>query len=371
MMRANLPTALVLVAAMSGLTAPAVHADPSDPVKPDVVGGRPASEPYPFAASLQSRSGGHFCGAALIRSNWLVTARHCVRGSSPSGIQARIGSHNRTSGGTVATVVRIVVHPAGPSDVAVLQLASAMPQQPIAIPGTVPVGSSIRLLGWGATSDPHQGPPPVQLQELDTTVLPDGRCGTGAPELCVSNVDGWRGACYGDSGGPAVLRGAGGWVLAGTTTAGTTPRCGQGPSIYMDSATHRTWIDSVVGGSPPPPPPPPGRYFESLTDVAIPDAGAPVQSPITVRDVPGNAPATVRVGVDVKHTYRGDLVVDLVAPDGSAFRLHDRTGGGADNLIAEFTVDASTETANGAWSLRVQDVARLDTGFIDRWSLQL
>jgi hypothetical protein len=370
-MRATLPRALVLSAVVLGLAAPAVHADDPSPVKPNIVGGRPASEPYPFAASLQGRGGGHFCGAALIRSNWLVTARHCVQGSSPSSIQARIGSPNRSSGGTVMTVSRIVTHPAEPSDVAVLQLSSAVPQQPISIPATVPTGASIRLLGWGATSDPNPGPPPEQLQELDTTVLPDSRCGTGTLELCVGNVDGWRGACYGDSGGPAVLRGAGGWVLAGTTTAGTSRICGQGPSIYMDSAAHRAWIDSIVGGSPPPPPPPPpGTYFENTANVDIPDAGAAVESPITVSGVAGNAPAALKVGVDIKHTYRGDLVVDLVAPDGSAYRVHNRAGGGADNLIAELTVNASAETANGTWRLRVQDVARLDTGFIDKWSLQ-
>jgi Trypsin/Proprotein convertase P-domain len=361
--------ALLLAVTAPAAAAAAALAGPGDPppVTPQIVGGRPASEPYPFAASLQSRGGGHFCGAALIRPDWLVTARHCVEGDSPGSIQARIGSPNRTSGGTVATIRRIVLHPAGPSDVAVLQLTAPVPHTPISIPAGVPVGSAIRLLGWGATSDPNPGPPPVQLQELDTTVLPDSQCGTGGPELCVGNVDGWRGACYGDSGGPAVLRGAGGWQLAGTTTAGTTRICGQGPSIYMDSAAHRAWIDSVVGTTPPPP----GKYFENTADVAIPDFGrGAVESPITVSGVPGSAPAALRVGVDIKHTWRGDLTVDVVAPDGSAYRVHNRSGGSADNVIATFTVNASAETAGGTWRLRVQDHEALDVGFIDKWSLE-
>jgi hypothetical protein len=371
-MRSNLFRSLALGALLLGMSAPAAaFAEPGDPppVTPQIVGGRPASEPYPFAASLQSRGGGHFCGAALIRPDWLVTAKHCVEGDSPGSIQARIGSPDRNSGGTVATIRRIVLHPARPSDVAVLQLTSPVSHQPISIPASVPVGSAIRLLGWGATRDPNPGPPPVQLQELDTTVLPDSRCGTGGPELCVSNVDGWRGACYGDSGGPAVLRGAGGWQLAGTTTAGTTAICGQGPSIYMDSAAHRSWIDSVVGTTPPPPPPP-GKFFENATDVAIPDLGAAVESPITVTGVEGNAPATLSVGVDVKHSWRGDLTVDVVAPDGSAYRVHNRSGGSADNVVGTYTVNASAETANGTWRLRVQDHEAQDVGFIDRWSLQ-
>lgn len=66
----------------------------------------------------------------------------------------------------------------------------------------------------------------------------------------------------------------------------------------------------------------------------------------------------------------GDLVVDLVAPDGTAYRLKSSSGSdSADNVTGTFTVNASTEVANGIWRLRVQDVARLDTGFINSWSL--
>ncbi|MFD6249328.1 proprotein convertase P-domain-containing protein, partial [Streptomyces roseolus] len=34
-----------------------------------------------------------------------------------------------------------------------------------------------------------------------------------------------------------------------------------------------------------------------------------------------------------------------------------------------YTVDASSEVANGTWQLRVRDVATGDTGYIDSWSL--
>jgi subtilisin family serine protease len=119
------------------------------------------------------------------------------------------------------------------------------------------------------------------------------------------------------------------------------------------------------------PPPPPGGFFENTADVAIPDAGAAVESPITVTGQAGNAPATLQVSVTIMHTYRGDLVVDLVAPTGATARLKASNGAdSADNVIATFTVDASTVPANGTWRLRVQDVFAQDTGFIDRWSLQ-
>jgi len=122
----------------------------------------------------------------------------------------------------------------------------------------------------------------------------------------------------------------------------------------------------------PPPPPPPGSYFENANNYNIADyPGAAVESPIAVTGVPGNAPSTLRVGVDIKHTYRGDLVIDLVAPDGSLYRLKNSSSSdSADNVITTYTVNASTEVANGTWRLRVRDVYRADVGFIDKFSLQ-
>ncbi|MFI6099381.1 S8 family peptidase [Lentzea sp. NPDC051213] len=116
-------------------------------------------------------------------------------------------------------------------------------------------------------------------------------------------------------------------------------------------------------------PPPGGKTFENTADVAIPDAGAAVTSSITVTGVDGNAPATLKVGVDIVHTYRGDLVVDLIAPDGTAYRLQNSSNDGADNIVQTFTVNASSEVANGTWKLQVQDVARVDVGNINSWKL--
>ncbi|NKE56757.1 S8 family peptidase [Lentzea sp. PSKA42] len=110
--------------------------------------------------------------------------------------------------------------------------------------------------------------------------------------------------------------------------------------------------------------------FTSTTDVVIPGTGT-VTSPITVSGRTGNAPAALRVTVDIKHTARGDLTIDLVAPDGSAYRLLTaKEADSTDNLVAPYTVNASSEVANGIWQLRVQDVYRvIDTGYIDSWEL--
>nr|WP_323377777.1 proprotein convertase P-domain-containing protein [Streptomyces smaragdinus] len=107
--------------------------------------------------------------------------------------------------------------------------------------------------------------------------------------------------------------------------------------------------------------------FENTADYNIPDRGQ-VESPITV-DVTGSAPSALLVDVNIVHTYRGDLVIDLIAPDGTAYRLKNSGDGSADDVIAQYTVNASSETAAGVWKLRVQDVASLDTGYINSWKL--
>ncbi|MFD8196267.1 M28 family metallopeptidase [Streptomyces wuyuanensis] len=131
-----------------------------------------------------------------------------------------------------------------------------------------------------------------------------------------------------------------------------------------DAIAHAVWTLSAGSTVPP------GEVYETTGDVAIPDNGAAVTSSVTVSGRTGNAPATLKVGVDIKHTWRGDLVVDLLAPDGTAYRLKNSSGSdSADNVITTYTVNASAEAANGIWKLRVQDVAAQDTGYIDSWRL--
>ncbi|MET7482241.1 M4 family metallopeptidase [Streptomyces sp. NPDC005538] len=111
------------------------------------------------------------------------------------------------------------------------------------------------------------------------------------------------------------------------------------------------------------------NIYGSTTRVDIPDAGAAVESPITVTGRDGNASATTQVYVKIVHTYRGDLSVDLVGPDGTVYPLLNRTGNSADNVDQTFTVDASAQPVAGTWKLRAQDHDRLDVGYIEQWQL--
>ncbi|MFI9816207.1 S1 family peptidase [Saccharothrix variisporea] len=228
-------------------------AAPSDDgeLTPYIVGGGNATQVYSFMVSLQSTTGSHFCGGSLIKANWVVTAKHCVQGRSASSIRTRIGSTNRTSGGSVASGAQIVTHPS--YDIALLRLSTSVSQAPIAVAASSgAVGTATRIIGWGQTCAPRGcGGAPITLQELNTSIVSDSSCQGiyGSYEICTNNPNGNSGACYGDSGGPQIKSVNGVWQLIGATSraGNSSSTCATGPSIYMDVPAFRSWISQYAG----------------------------------------------------------------------------------------------------------------------------
>ena len=87
---------------------------------------------------------------------------------------------------------------------------------------------------------------------------------------------------------------------------------------------------------------------------------------------------SIPVTVDISHTYRGDLVVELESPDKTRVVLHRREGGRLDDLRLEMA-DVNDEVLqpllgkpiHGQWTLRVRDLAPVDSGRLNEWSLVL
>jgi subtilisin-like proprotein convertase family protein len=75
------------------------------------------------------------------------------------------------------------------------------------------------------------------------------------------------------------------------------------------------------------------------------------------------------VAVNIVHPYSGDLIVDLVAPDGSVYSISNRAGGSADNINKTVNINLSGEALNGTWKLRAADRAASDVGYINSWSI--
>ncbi|MEU5714350.1 M4 family metallopeptidase [Streptomyces sp. NPDC020403] len=128
------------------------------------------------------------------------------------------------------------------------------------------------------------------------------------------------------------------------------------------TAVANAWAGINVGTRPGGGTDPGGTVFQNTTVKAIAD-NSTTNVPVVVSGRSGNAPSALPVAVDITHTYRGDLVLDLVAPDGTAYRLKNSSSSdSADNVVATYTVNASSEVANGTWNLRIQDVYSGDTG---------
>lgn len=104
----------------------------------------------------------------------------------------------------------------------------------------------------------------------------------------------------------------------------------------------------------------------NTTDYAI-NNYATVYSPVTVSRA-GKASAGAQVSVSIIHPNQGDLKVDLVAPDGTYYNIHNRTGSTA-NIIKTVTLNLSAEARNGQWRLRVYDGRSGNIGRIDSWSI--
>lgn len=81
---------------------------------------------------------------------------------------------------------------------------------------------------------------------------------------------------------------------------------------------------------------------------------------------------SAKVSIDLRHTYKSDLRVELLTPQNHRVSVHDGTGSGANDLRGTFTLELPPGTsAAGTWRLIVSDHAGLDTGSLDRWSLTI
>ena len=207
-------------------------------------------------------------------------------------------------------------------------------------------------------------------------VVPPGDTGGGTPTYSISGTittsagTGISGVTVSTGGASATTSSTGAYTLSGLSngTYTLTPSLSgytfspTSRSVTVNSAnvTGQNFTGTGSGTG--------VQTYSNGTDYAIRD-NSTVSSPITVSGRSGNGQASTPVAVNIIHTYRGDLVVDLVAPDGSAYNLLNRSGGSADNVNQTFNVNLSSEALNGTWNLRVRDAANADTGYINSWSI--
>jgi subtilisin-like proprotein convertase family protein len=143
-----------------------------------------------------------------------------------------------------------------------------------------------------------------------------------------------------------------------------------------------TRIDQVLSFLPSPtqpPPPPEPSEFSATPNLSIPDRNMTgVSSQIQVTRT--TAAQQIQVKVNIRHTYRGDLKIVLVAPDGTNVVLKNaNSSDGQDDVAGTYgdtltSVDPlarlSNRSVGGIWTLKVADTFRFDRGTLVSWSVR-
>lgn len=222
-------SALALFAPTASAAPAPVTATGSQPI----IGGGYATS-GPWAARLYS-NGQETCSATIIAPTWVLTAKHCVSGGS---LSFRVGSLDQYSGGTVAGGVQTYTHSA---DLALVRLDRSVSTTYASLgqPGTVRVGQSVQVYGWGATSQcgSEINCQSRYLKVANVTVSSGCTDAYGGSAICAYRGNGITAG--GDSGGPMMANG----IQVGV--ASTSDR--QTNTAYTNVTAYRSWIQSIAG----------------------------------------------------------------------------------------------------------------------------
>nr|XP_002712439.1 serine protease 40 isoform X2 [Oryctolagus cuniculus] len=240
-----------------------------------IFGGQKAEpEWWPWQASLLFK-GQHICGAALIASNWVVSAAHCFqRSKTPGDYRILLGYNqlsNPTSFSRQMTVNKLFVHKDYDkfhrfgSDIALLQLHLQADFNSHVLPACVPkanfslhVDTACWISGWGMLTEDAFLPRPFQLQQAKLFIMENDLCDsffTPPPDvdpsevarvhdemICAADFRNPPSICRGDSGGPLVCFLNSAWYLIGVTSWSAPCFPPIGPSVFSKISYFHDWI---------------------------------------------------------------------------------------------------------------------------------
>jgi len=221
-----------------------------------IVGGEAQDTANPYLVSVVSSGwfgDSHICGGVIIGSKTVLTAAHCVDGSSASSLKVQYGGTDRTKLKIKTPLTKVTMHPSwsastSDNDFAILRLYTAVTGEdgnPMTTYGQLATsspatGSETNISGWGKKhgSDDQLS---TQLQGVALEALEASACEAKWSDVnhITSNMacaeSGSGSFCVGDDGGPVTdatgskIYGILSWGENGCP-ADTTVR----PNVYAD-----------------------------------------------------------------------------------------------------------------------------------------
>lgn len=267
----------VLVFTIAACVPPPKEAPEAPPVeeglqKAGIVGGNNTTiAQHPWQVSVGTQFGGYFCGGSIIDREWVLTAQHCIEGTSVSSLRISAGVTRRSqaNSGQVRSVDQLIpfpgyIEPDRGRDVALLHLSSPLTinasVQPIAIAtaahvmaGRTDPGVNAQVSGWGTLRS--GGSSPDVLQEVTVPIVSNAQADAAYSGINITADQigagvlgtGGRDSCQGDSGGPlTVPDGNGGRILAGVVSWGFGCADPRWPGMYARVSSFATWIQGNV-----------------------------------------------------------------------------------------------------------------------------
>ncbi|XP_017792915.1 PREDICTED: coagulation factor XI [Habropoda laboriosa] len=240
-----------------------------------VVGGEDANaNEWCWQVALINSLNQYLCGGALIGTQWVLTAAHCVTNIVRSGdaIYVRVGDHDLTRkygspGAQTLRVATTYIHHNHNSqtldnDIALLKLHGQAELKDgvclVCLPArgvSHTAGKRCTVTGYGYMGE--AGPIPLRVREAEIPIVSDAECIRKvnavtekifilpASSFCAGGEQG-NDACQGDGGGPLVCQDDGFYELAGLVSWGFG--CGRldVPGVYVKVSAFIGWINQII-----------------------------------------------------------------------------------------------------------------------------